>query len=81
MKSIKQEFIDIISEYSQVEITMDNLDKLDLITDCGYDSIQMIELICSVEDVFGIEVEDEYMLADKIRKLSEFFSYIEMKIG
>lgn len=80
MKSVKQEFINIINEYSQIEATMQNVESLDLISDCGYDSIQMIELICTVEDVFGIEVEDEYMLADKIRNLREFLAYIEGKI-
>lgn len=80
MKSAKQGFINIINEYSQIEITMENVDFLDLITDCGYDSIQMIELICSVEDVFGIEVKDEYMLADKIRNLHEFYAYIEEEL-
>ena len=80
MKNFKQEFINIINEYSKIEITIENVEHLDLITDCGYDSIQMIELICSVEDVFGIEVGDEYMLADKIRNLGEFLAYIEGKL-
>lgn len=52
MNKAKQEFTDIINEYSKIEVTIDNVDKLDLIEDCGFDSIQMIELICSVEDVF-----------------------------
>jgi len=77
---IVQEFIDIINEYSKVHVNEENLKQLDLITDCGYDSIQMIELICSVEDVFGIEMDDEYMLADKIRNLQDFLAYIEDKV-
>ncbi|MCI9322070.1 MAG: hypothetical protein HFH81_02235 [Lachnospiraceae bacterium] len=80
MNKAKQEFTDIINEYSKIEVTIDNVDKLDLIEDCGFDSIQMIELICSVEDVFGIELDEDYMLADKIRNLHNFFEYIERKI-
>lgn len=80
MKNAKQEFINIINEYSQIEVNTENVEYLDLITDCGYDSIQMIELICSVEDVFGIEVGDEYMLADRIRNLRAFLTYIEEKL-
>lgn len=80
MIDVKQEFISIINEYSKTEVTIENVECLDLISDCGYDSIQIIELICSVEDVFGIEVSDEYMLADKIRNLREFLAYIEEEL-
>ena len=73
----KQEFVDIINEYSKIEVTVDNVDHIDLIDDCCFDSIQMIELICSVEDVFGIELDENYMLADNIRKLHAFYEYIE----
>ena len=68
----KQEFVDIINEYSKIEVTVDNVDHIDLIDDCCFDSIQMIELICSVEDVFGIELDENYMLADNIRNLHAF---------
>ena len=73
----KQEFVDIINEYSKIEVTVDNVDHIDLIDDCCFDSIQMIELICSVEDVFGIELDENYMLADNIRNLQAFYEYIE----
>ena len=73
----KQEFVDIINEYSKIEVTVDNVDHIDLIDDCCFDSIQMIELICSVEDVFGIELDENYMLADNIRNLHAFYEYIE----
>lgn len=81
MNKEKCEFVSIINEYSRIKVTVDNVDQLDLIDDCGFDSIQMIEFICSVEDVFGIELGEEYMLADEIRNLRSFWGYIMRKIS
>ena len=77
MSDTKQLFVDIVNEYSSIDVTIENVDFLDLITDCEYDSIQLIEFICTVEDVFGITIEDEYMTTEKIRDLNGLYKHIK----
>lgn len=50
-----------------------------LIKDLGADSLDVVELVMSFEDAFGIEVPDED--AEKIGTLSDILSYIERRMS
>lgn len=50
-----------------------------LIKDLGADSLDVVELVMSFEDEFGIEVPDED--AEKIGTLSDILSYIERRMS
>ena len=49
----------------------------DLMEDLGFDSIQIMELICRIEDKYGIEFEDYSTLIEKLSSVSDFIRYVE----
>ena len=53
------------------KVTMDTL----LVDDLGADSLDAVELIMTLEDEFGIEVDDE--AATKIKKVSDIVEFLE----
>ena len=78
---IMTSLFDAINEYSKIEVNQSNYEGLDLLSDCDYDSIQIIELICTIEELFCIVLEDEYYIFDKIRNISELYEYIKSKVA
>ena len=78
--TVTEQLFNIINEYSQVEVTEDNYMNLDILDDCGYNSIQTIELICSIEDVFGIEFDEDVLNINNIRPIVNICKYISGKI-
>lgn len=65
---------DIIAKELGIEkekITMDSR----LAEDLGADSLDAVELIMTLEDEFGIEVDDE--AATKIKKVSDIVEFLE----
>ena len=73
---IKENLFSIINENSAIVVSEENVDKIDLFDDCGYDSIRIIELVCSIEDFFSIVIEDDYLVFDNIRNVGAFFEYV-----
>jgi len=55
--------------------------EVDLITDLGYNSISLIQLLALVEENFAIEFDVEDIDIDVIRKLSTFINLVENKIA
>lgn len=66
-------YIKIINQYSSVVVNETNLKDMDLIDNCEFDSYQMIEFVCMLEEAFGIEFDDEMLLAEKLRKVGELW--------
>ena len=72
-EEIKQKVISLIAEQlgkSENEVTLDS----QFIEDLGADSLDLVELIMSMEDEFGVEIADED--AEKILKVSDAVDYI-----
>ena len=72
-EEIKQKVISMISTQlgkSESEITLD----AHFIEDLEADSLDLVELIMSMEDEFGVEIDDED--AEKILKVSDAINYI-----
>ena len=70
---IKQKVISLIAEQlgkSENEVTPDS----QFIEDLGADSLDLVELIMSMEDEFGVEIADED--AEKILKVSDAVDYV-----
>ena len=71
---IKVKVITMIAEQlgkDESEVTLDS----QFIEDLGADSLDLVELIMSMEDEFGVEIADED--AEKILKVSDAINYIE----
>ena len=72
-EEIKQKVISLIAEQlgkSENEVTLDS----QFIEDLGADSLDLVELIMSMEDEFGVEIADED--AEKILKVSDAVGYV-----
>ena len=72
-EEIKQKVISLIAEQlgkSDNEVTPDS----QFIEDLGADSLDLVELIMSMEDEFGVEIADED--AEKILKVSDAVDYV-----
>ena len=67
---------EILSEQFDVEADTLTPDTL-LVDDLGADSLDVVDLLMSVEDEFDIEVPDEDIM--KIKSIGDFVSYIEGK--
>ena len=69
----KQKVVALIAEQlgkSEDEVTLD----AQFIEDLGADSLDLVELIMSMEDEFGVEIADED--AEKILKVSDAVDYV-----
>ncbi len=74
---IKQKVVSLIAEQlgkSEDAVTLDS----QFIEDLGADSLDLVELIMSMEDEFGVEIADED--AEKILKVSDAVDYIVKNI-
>ena len=72
-EEIKQKVVSLIAELlgkSENEVTLDS----QFIEDLGADSLDLVELIMSMEDEFGVEIADED--AEKILKVSDAVDYV-----
>ena len=67
IRSIIAEQLDLDEE----TITMDS----DCVEDLGADSLDMVDLVMSFEDEFGIEVPDEAV--EKVKTVGDIVRYIE----
>ena len=72
-EEIKNKVISMIAQQlgkSESEVKLES----HFIDDLGADSLDLVELIMSMEDEFGVEIADED--ADKILKVSDAVDYI-----
>lgn len=72
------EIVSILSSqygFDKSEITMDT----NILDDLHIDSIDMVDLIMTIEDEYGIAVEDEDM--ENIATIRDIVSYIENAVG
>lgn len=54
-------------------------DATDLISDLGYDSLKVIQLVSAIEEVFSIEFDIDEIDIDKIRTLHHLNALVEQK--
>lgn len=65
---------DIIAKELDVDASKITMDT-HIIDELGADSLDAVELIMSIEDEFGIQVDDES--AQKVKRVSDLVYYIE----
>lgn len=77
---ILKNFLTIINNYSKLNVTDENYICYDLLYDCGLNSINIIELICDLEEKFNIIIYDENLSVEKIRYIDKLFIIICEKL-
>ncbi len=67
----------IVGEQLDIEIDKVNANQ-DFVKELGADSLDVIELVMTIESEFDIDIEDSY--ASKISTLQDALNYIEGKL-
>lgn len=71
---MRERILEIIAE--QVNHSVDELDpSMDFIDDLNMDSIELVELIMSVEDEFDIEIDEDRL--EKVRSIGDVLDLLE----
>lgn len=71
---MRERILEIIAE--QVNRSIDELDpSMDFIDDLNMDSIELVELIMSVEDEFDIEIDEDRL--EKVRSIGDVLDLLE----
>lgn len=76
--SIKEKLTNLISDvFSDRGFDNEIVDYLDLIEDCGLDSLTFISLIVEIESVFDITIPDDIILMENFRTIDKVVNIIE----
>ena len=71
---MRERILEMIAE--QVNRSVDELDpSMDFIDDLNMDSIELVELIMSVEDEFDIEIDEDRL--EKVRSIGDVLDLLE----
>ena len=74
--TVREQVINLISE--QLNVKLDEIkDSSELVGDLGADSLDGVEVIMELEEVFGFEISDEE--ADQLKTVGDVIKYIEGK--
>jgi len=71
---VEQKVKEILADQLGVEISKINLDT-DVATDLGADSLDLVEVLMSLEDEFGVSIPDEKIA--EIKTVKQIVEFIE----
>ncbi|HDP25893.1 MAG TPA: acyl carrier protein [Deltaproteobacteria bacterium] len=77
MVDVQQRVIQLIAEQLEKDIS-EVLPEMSFADDLGADSLDLVELIMTVEEEFNIEIPDED--AEKIKLVKDAIDYVRSKI-
>jgi len=70
----------LVVEATQVNIDPSSIsDSANLFNDCGLDSTSVIDLVLSIEDRFGVSIDEDELVVTLFQNLSELCSLIDAK--
>ena len=69
--------IELVPDFAPQDITLET----DLLNDLSLDSIIFIKMIINIESVFNISIDDEYLLIEKLRKVSYILDVINIALS
>ncbi len=73
---MKEKLTEILAKRLGVDPSSIDQDA-DVMTDLGFDSLECAEILCEIEDDFGVEISDEY--APELRNVRAMADYIDEK--
>lgn len=76
--SLEEKIVDIIAE--KLNLSKEQIKpEASFIDDLGADSLDLVELVMTMEETFGMEVPDED--AEKLKTVKDVIEYVKSKIG
>lgn len=78
-KTIKEEVIEIVCQYSKCSVENENLR---LINDLGIDSFSILQLAVDLEEAFDIKIDDEELVkSENFGRVNSIIEFINSKVG
>lgn len=77
MQNIENKIIEFLQVKSQMLIQDTNI----LIREIGLDSIQYIELLVEIEQIYSIEFEEDKLFSSAFKRLSDLIEYVDAKVS
>lgn len=77
MEDVRTKIREILQKYSEKEVGDGDIS---LIEDLEFDSLQLIEALTEIEEVFRISFEDGEILLDMVDHSEEMIQYVESSI-
>nr|WP_144682087.1 acyl carrier protein [Desulfobotulus alkaliphilus] len=74
MMSVEDKVRKVIAEKLDVDID-EVVPEASLVEDLGADSLDLVELMMSMEDIFDVDISDEQ--AEKLRKVKDVIEFLE----
>lgn len=81
IKKVCDELKEILIESLEVNITKEEIDGTDLITELNINSVDALEILVRVENKYDIMIPDEDLSASLIQSLESFANYIIERCG
>lgn len=76
--SLEEKIVDIIAE--KLNLSKDQIKpEASFIDDLGADSLDLVELVMTMEETFGMEVPDED--AEKLKTVKDVIEYVKSRLG
>ncbi len=80
--NVNEDLKKIIIRNSTIALAENDIqDDTDLISDLGFDSVKLIQLVVDIENKFGFEFQDEDLSFEILSKYSDLQEYIEKRIS
>ncbi len=83
MQSIQQEVCEMIRKQlvDSEKLKTEELLEKNLIEDLGFDSIQLVDLIFSLEEKYGLQITDMGSFLESLKSVRELIDYIAERNG
>ena len=82
MNVVSENLKKVISEIVKLSINSDKINETtNLLSDLGFDSIQIVQLIVEVEEQFGIEISDDDLDIANLSIYGKLLAMIEEKVN
>lgn len=81
MKSYKKKIQSIIFSFIDNSVEIEFNENLNLVRDLNFNSIRIIELVVKLENEFGIVIDDEDLLLEKLSPYRELENIVKSKIN
>jgi len=75
INNVEEELKRIIFSCGENIVKADINENTDLVNDFGFTSINLVQLVVEIEEVFNIEIDDDYL---SLEKLSPYKSLLEI---
>lgn len=76
MDEVKKQIIDLIEKFAKFKPECIN-DSIQLSKDLGFDSIRLLSFVVEIEDLFSIQIDEEFLGVIFTATIKQLVDYVE----